>query len=43
MAAVEKLPGVKEYLASRPRIIDVGIAPKLIIDGVAKPTGTKPI
>ena len=42
MAAVEKLPGVKEYLASRPGIIDVGIAPKLIIDGVAKPTGTKP-
>ena len=43
MAAVEKLPWVKEYLASRPGIIDVGIAPKLIIDGVTKPTGTKPI
>ena len=42
MAAVENLPGVKEYLASRPRIADVGISPKLIIDGVAKPTGTKP-
>ena len=42
MEAVENLPRVKEYLASRPRIIDVGIAPKLIIDGVAKPTGTKP-
>jgi len=42
MAAVENLPGVKEYLASRPEITDVGIAPKLIIDGVAKPTGTKP-
>ena len=42
MAAVENLSGVKEYLASRPEIIDVGTAPKLIIDGIAKPTGTKP-
>ena len=41
MAAVENLSGVKEYLASRPGIIDVGTAPKLIIDGIAKPTGTK--
>ena len=43
MEAVEKLPGVNQYLASRPKIIDVGIAPKLIIDGVPKLTGTKPI
>ena len=42
MAAVENFSGVKEYLASRPEIIDVGTAPKLIIDGIAKPTGTKP-
>ena len=42
MAAVENLSGVKEYLASRHEIIDVGTAPKLIIDGIAKPTGTKP-
>ena len=41
MAAVENLSGVKEYLASRPGIIDVGTAPKLIIDGIAQPTGTK--
>ena len=41
MAAVENLSGVKEYLASRPEIIDVGTAPKLIIDASAKPTGTK--
>ena len=40
MAAVENLPGVKEYLASRPEIIDVCAAPKLIIDGIAQPTGT---
>ena len=42
MAAVENLSGVKEYLASRPEIIGVGNAPKLIKDGIAKPTGTKP-
>ena len=42
MAVVENLSGVKEYLASRPEIIDVGTAPKLILDGIAKPTGTKP-
>ena len=42
MEEVENLSGVKEYLASRPEIIDVGTAPKLIIDGIAKPTGTKP-
>ena len=42
MVEVENLSGVKEYLASRPKIIDVGTAPKLIIDGIAKPTGTKP-
>ena len=42
MAAVENLSGVKEYLASRPEIIDVGTAPKLIIDGIAQPTGTHP-
>ena len=41
MAEVENLSGVKEYLASRPEIIDAGTAPKLIIDGIAQPTGTK--
>jgi len=43
MAEVENLSGVKEYLAIRPEIIGVGTAPMLIIDGIAKPTGTKPI
>ena len=42
MAAVENLSGVREYMASRPEIIDVGTAPKLIIDGISKPTGTHP-
>ena len=42
MAAVENLSGLKEYLASRPEIIDAGTAPKLIIDGIAKSTGTNP-
>ena len=42
MAEVENLSGVKEYLASRPGIIDTGTAPKLIVDGIAKSTGTNP-
>jgi len=41
MAAVESLPGVSEYLASRPELIDVGTGPKLVINGVAEPTGVK--
>ena len=43
IVAVKNLSGLKEYLASRPEIIDVGTDPKLIIDRVAQPTGTKPI
>ena len=42
MVAVKNLSGVKEYLASRPEIIDTGTAPKLIIDGIAMSTGTNP-
>ena len=41
MNAVENLSGVKEYLAARPEIIDVGTSPKLILGGVAQPTGAK--
>ena len=41
MAAVESLPGVSEYLASRPELIDVGTEPKLVINGIAEPTGVK--
>jgi|TARA_B100001079_G_scaffold96134_1_gene82501 hypothetical protein len=38
---VESLPGVSEYLASRPELIDVGTEPKLVISGIAEPTGVK--
>ena len=32
---------VKSYLDARPKLVDVSIEPKLIIDGVAHPTGVK--
>ena len=32
---------VKSYLDTRPKLVDVSIEPKLIIDGVAHPTGVK--
>ena len=36
---VESIETVKSYLNSRPKLIDVGVEPKLVIDGVAHPTG----
>ena len=36
---VESIETVKSYLNSRPKLIDVGIEPKLVIDGVSYPTG----
>ena len=36
---VEIIETVKSYLNSRPKLIDVGVEPKLVIDGVAHPTG----
>ena len=36
---VESIETVKSYLNSRPKLIDVGVEPKLVIDGVAYPTG----
>jgi len=38
---VESIETVKSYLNSRPQLIDVGVEPKLVIDGVAHPTGVK--
>ena len=32
---------VKLYLDKRPKLIDVGVEPKIVIDGVAHPTGVK--
>jgi len=36
---IESIETVKSYLNSRAELIDVGVEPKLVIDGVAHPTG----
>ena len=36
---VETIETVKSYLNSRPKLIDVGSEPKLVLEGVAHPTG----
>ncbi len=36
---IESIESIKSYLNSRPKLIDVSIKPKLVIDGVAHPTG----
>ena len=36
---IESIETVKSYLNSRPELIDVGVEPKLVINGVAHPTG----
>ncbi len=38
---IESIESVKSYLNSRPKLIDVSVEPKLVIDGVAHPTGVK--
>lgn len=38
---IEKIDEISEYLQTRPELIDVGVEPKLIIDGIAHPTGTQ--
>ena len=38
---IESINTIKSYLNSRPNLIDVSIEPKLVIDGVAHPTGVK--
>jgi glutathione S-transferase len=38
---IESIETVKSYLNSRPELIDVSVEPKLVIDGVAYPTGVK--
>ena len=38
---IELIETVKSYLNSRAELIDVGVEPKLVIDGVAHPTGVK--
>lgn len=36
---IESIQAVSSYLENRPELIDVGVEPKLIIDGRAQPTG----
>ena len=38
---IESINSVSSYLESRPKLVDVGIEPKLIIDGKAQPTGVQ--
>ena len=38
---IESIESIKSYLDLRPKLIDVSVEPKLIIDGVAQPTGVK--
>ena len=38
---MQAIPQMKDYLLARPELIDVGIAPKLVINGIAHPTGTQ--
>ena len=38
---IESIESIKSYLNSRPKLIDVSVEPKLVIGGVAHPTGVK--
>ena len=38
---IESIETVKSYINSRPELIDVSVEPKLVIDGIAHPTGVK--
>ena len=40
---IESIETVKSYLNSRAELIDVGVEPKLVIDGVAHPTGVNKV
>ena len=43
MDALVRLNGIKEYLNNRPEIINVGINPKMRINGKEMPTGANPL
>ena len=36
---IQSIDEVSKYMEKRPELIDVGIEPKLVIDGIAHPTG----
>jgi len=38
---IESIKTVSSYLENRPELIDVGVEPKLIIDGRPQPTGVQ--
>ena len=38
---IESINSISSYLENRPKLVDVGIEPKLIIDGKAQPTGVQ--
>ena len=38
---IMSIDSVKFYLESRPKLIDVSVEPKLVIDGIPHPTGVK--
>ena len=38
---IESIESIKSYLNSRPKLIDVSVEPKLVIDGLAHSTGVK--
>ena len=42
MNAFENLNGIKNYLLERPKLVDIGIAPKFIINNKEFPTGLNP-
>ena len=39
IADIERIEAISEYIKTRPELVDVGVEPKLMIDGVAHPTG----
>ena len=41
MEDIMSIESVKSYLDKRPELIDVSVEPKLVIDGIAHPTGIK--
>ena len=38
---IESINSVSSYLENRPELVDIGVEPKLIIDGRAQPTGVQ--
>ena len=38
---IETIASLRSYLDTRPKLIDVSVMPKLVIDGVPHPAGTQ--